>query len=76
MRRATGTTLTRAECLRRAEELAWLADQAPLEAARADLWAKARKWRSLALVAATNELSAEERRAPVPQPASSRRPRD
>jgi len=76
MRRITGTTLTRAECLRRAEELDWLADQAPLEAARAELWAKARKWRSLALVAATDELSAEEHRAPVPHSPSSRRPRD
>jgi hypothetical protein len=49
MRRIPETTLTRDECLRRAMELDWLADQCPRPEAGAECWAQARYWRSLAL---------------------------
>lgn len=51
MQRMERTSHTREQCLRRAGELDWLADNAPSAEAAAQLWAEARMWRSLALVA-------------------------
>ena len=48
----TATQLSKRDCLRRAAELEWLAENCPSAAAAAEAWAKARTVRSLALVAA------------------------
>jgi hypothetical protein len=52
MRVVGETSHTRAECLRRAQELDWMAENAPSPKGAAQAWAEARWWRSLALVAA------------------------
>jgi hypothetical protein len=51
MRRVTNTSIGQQECLRRAAEYTWLAENSRCEAAAAYAFHQARRWRSLALVA-------------------------
>ena len=55
MWRVTNTSFTRQECQRKAVEYAWLAENGRCEAAAAYAFYLARRWRSLALVARTDE---------------------
>jgi hypothetical protein len=68
MRRIATTTKTREECLGRAIELEWMADNSPSPAGAAYAWDQARLWRSLALLARPAEAYCSKGRA---QPAES-----
>jgi len=59
MWRVTKTPFTQQECLRRALDYAWLAENSRCEAAAAYAFYQARRWRSLALVARTDESGAK-----------------
>jgi hypothetical protein len=51
MRRVQPTNLSREQCLQRALDCEWRAEDVPAPALRAIIWDEARWWRSLALVA-------------------------
>lgn len=55
MRRVTNTSNTQQECLRRAAEYTWLAENSRSEAAATYAFHQARRWKSLALVAQVGE---------------------
>jgi hypothetical protein len=55
MLRVTNTSFTQKECLRKAAEYAWLAENGSDAAAAAFAFYQARRWRSLALIARTDE---------------------
>jgi hypothetical protein len=67
----TSTTETREQCLGRAAEWQWLADNSPNPRAAARAWDQARLWRSLALIARPSQPSEAER-----QPEGRARPLD
>lgn len=55
MWRVTNTSFTQNECLQKAVEYDWLAENSRGEAAAAYAFYQARRWRSLALVAQNDE---------------------
>jgi hypothetical protein len=55
MWRVTDMPFTQQECLRQAVEYTWLAENSRCQASAAYAFYKARRWKSLALVARTDE---------------------
>ncbi|WP_152536299.1 hypothetical protein [Mesorhizobium loti] len=65
MWRVTNTSFTQQECLRKALEYSWLAENSRSEAAAAYAFYQARYWRSLALVGRTGESDLDCEGTPV-----------
>jgi hypothetical protein len=59
MRVIRSTSRTKEECLRRALEYEWMAENSPAPNAAAYAWNRARLWRSLSYVADPSSLAQE-----------------